>query len=177
MKSFQSPASAARFFADLREKVIAANLIGVQDGAQLLLKTAQDEVGTYQDENTGPFPPWAELAEATKDDRVRQGYTENDPGLRSGDMRESYGVRTELAGPLATASIGSDDPKALWFENGTVRSADAKAFYQPPRSVLGVAAFREGETVAAAVALVVHRILQGRPLPNRSSADEVRDSL
>lgn len=97
-------------------------------------KVARSEFGTYQ-QATGPFPAWEELAESTKDDRVRQGYTENDPLLRAGDLQDSISHGSE---PLE-AVIGSDDPVMVFHEFGTSK--------MPMRPVLGPAAHRSKDKI------------------------------
>lgn len=92
-------------------------------------------IGDYQNA-AGPFAGWAELADATKDDRVRRGFSENDPGLRTGAMRDSIGI----AVGAREAVVGSNDDHLVWFELGTSK--------QPPRSVLGIAAVHKGPQVA-----------------------------
>lgn len=100
---------------------------------------AKAELGTYQDQ-AGPFAGWAELADSTKADRVAQGYTENEPGLRSGEMRDGIGHHVEMTGVMTgEAQIGSNDDKMLWFELGTAN--------QPPRSALGGALVRKSDEV------------------------------
>ena len=70
--------------------------------ATLVEEEAKAEIGTYQDQ-AGPFIAWPELADSTKEDRTRQGFTENDPGLRSGAMRDSIGTA------ISTDGLGSPD--------------------------------------------------------------------
>lgn len=60
--------------------------------ASHLQKEAREEVGHYQ-EAAGPFPAWSPLADSTMDDRIRKGFTPDDPGLRTGGMRDSYMAR------------------------------------------------------------------------------------
>lgn len=105
--------------------------------AAMVEREAKRELGTYQ-AGGGPFVAWAELAEATKADRVAQGFTENDPGVRTGEMRDSVG--REVAHDGTEAAVGSNDDKAVWFELGTSK--------QPPRSFLGLAAFRKERQIA-----------------------------
>ena len=94
----------------------------------LIEDRSKEKIGEYQG-NQGPFSAWPELADATKEDRVRQGYSENDPGLRNGEMRAS--IEHKVIGH--EGHVGSDDDKLLWFELGTDK--------QPARSVLGGSAF------------------------------------
>jgi len=111
---------------------------GLEEAARIVQREAKAELGHYQEE-AGPFPAWAELADATKDDRVRQGYTENDPGLRSGEMRDS--IQHIVDGH--EAHIGSDDEHLFFFELGTVK--------QPPRPVLAGSLIRREHDVAEAI--------------------------
>jgi hypothetical protein len=110
---------------------------------------AKREVGTYQDA-AGPFAGWAELAEATKVDRVSKGFTENDPGLRTGEMRDSISHVADHE----EAVIGSNDDKLVWFELGTEK--------QPPRSVLGTAVIHKEHDLARIVGGSVVTALIGR---------------
>jgi phage gpG-like protein len=110
---------------------------------------AKREIGTYQDE-TGPFAPWAELADTTKNDRVRQGFSENEPLLRTGDMRDSIDHVVEQD----EAVVGSNSDIAVYQELGTDRI--------PPRSFLGGAASRRGEEVARILGGGVVKALVGK---------------
>ncbi|AFS52918.1 phage virion morphogenesis protein [Leptospirillum ferriphilum] len=93
-------------------------------------KEAKAEIGHYQRTDTGPFPEWAELAPSTKRDRVRKGFTENDPLLRTGELRDS--ITHEVRG--VSVAIGSDLDIAVYQEMGTQ--------HIPPRPFLRVAAWR-----------------------------------
>jgi hypothetical protein len=99
---------------------------GIAAAAQLLEREAKAEFGHYQPA-AGPFASWPELADATKADRVAQGYTENDPLLRDGTLRDS--IKREVED--WEAIVGSEDPVMLYQELGTERI--------PPRPVLGTA--------------------------------------
>ncbi|PYD80051.1 hypothetical protein CFR80_14305 [Komagataeibacter oboediens] len=142
------------FLAFLEERPAAlreAQKAGLQQGAELLVTTARDIVGTYQVKDMGNIPPWAELADSTKADRLSQGFTENDPGLRTGEMRAVYEARvTDKPGII----LGNPDPVALWFEEGTVR--------QPPRPVIAVALFRKQMTITQRIARRFTAVLAGR---------------
>lgn len=89
-------------------------------------ETAKEEIGVYQPA-VGPFEAWAPLAASTKADRVRQGYTEDDPLLRSGELRDS--IESELVG--LAAIVGTKSQIGLWQEVGTDRI--------PPRPFIGPA--------------------------------------
>lgn len=87
-------------------------------------KTAKKKLGEYQ-EQAGPFVKWAELADSTKADRVRLGFSENDPLLRTGDLRDSI----EHMVDESEVQIGSNSDIAVYQELGTS--------HIPPRSFLG----------------------------------------
>lgn len=129
-------------FAEHLMTVAAHEVLAVHNGlekcAQLVEKTAKAEMGTYQPA-VGPFQDWEELADVTKEDRLQQGYTENDPLLRSGELKES--ITHETGGMEAV--IGSERPEMAYMEFGTPTI--------PPRPVLGPAAFRNREKIKAII--------------------------
>lgn len=107
-------------------------------------KTAKDEFGRYQSA-TGPFGAWPELADSTKDDRVHQGFSENDPLLRTGELRDSISHKVDH-GALELA-VGSPDEKMVFHEFGTSK--------MPARPVLGPAAFRNKSAIQRLVGAAV----------------------
>jgi hypothetical protein len=101
----------------------------LKKAAKVLQEESQRVIGTYD-------YGWPELAESTKADRLHKGYTENDPLLRSGEMRESIEIGPISGGALTTTiEVGSNNDKAVWQELGTDRI--------PARSFLGLAAVKE----------------------------------
>lgn len=160
------------FVAHLQNRVLPSLPVavhrGVQDGAELIRDTTKEQIGQYLD---GPEEglPTAPLADRTIDDRIRKGFTPDDPGLRTGEMRDSYGARVGVEGLAVESSIGSDDPNATYFELGTVRNGQ---FHQPPRPELSVAANRCEQKVARGIARMVVRALEGRALPNAKSHED-----
>lgn len=126
MKQFTSLAAFSLHLVEASAKEVLALHMGLEAVAAHVEKRAKEEVGHYQ-QAVGPFPAWQQLADSTKADRVAQGYTENDPGLRSGDMRGSIGHQVHGHEAL----IGSNDEHLVYFELGTSK--------QPPRPVLGPA--------------------------------------
>lgn len=111
-------------------------MLALHEGLELVAtkieETAKDEIGEYQPA-VGPFPAWEPLAESTKADRVAQGYSADEPLLRSGEMRESIHHEVEAL----EAIIGSDSDIAFWQETGTATI--------PARPFLGPAAFHNIE--------------------------------
>ena len=147
MKDFGSPAEFAAFFDKVITTLPVAQAIGLDLAAAEIQHEAKTEIGSYQDA-VGPFAEWAELADYTKQDRVAQGFTENDPLLRTGEMRDSIKRNSDAN----TAYVGSDSDIALWQELGTDKI--------PARSFLGGAAVRKSdETVEIIADAVVAHIL------------------
>lgn len=133
-KSFGSLGEFALHLAKVEVALYAEMQHGLDRALTAIENTAVSEFGTYQPA-VGPFPAWEELAEFTKDDRLKAGYTENDPLLRSGELRDSSGH--EVQGLEGVA--GSTDPVMVYQEFGTVKI--------PPRPVWGPAAVRNKEKI------------------------------
>lgn len=127
MKEFTLTGFAA-FLGAVAETKIAEHH-ALEHAAVIVETEAKRVLGTYD-------YGWPELAPATKARRLAQGFSENEPGLVTGEMRASI-EHTVLPGE---AQIGSDNDKLVWFDQGTAR--------QPPRSVLMAAAVhKEAEVV------------------------------
>ena len=144
-----TPAEFLRFLEDRQRAIPAAQEAGLAAVGERLEHEAKELLGTYQREDMGPLAPWAELADSTKDARVRAGFTENDPGLASGAMQESVHHRVEGN----TVAIGTDDLHALYFEHGTIR--------QPPRPFLSLALWRHGRDEAEFMARKIFGAVTG----------------
>lgn len=134
MREFCSLGAFGAYLLDAAAKEAVALETGLKRAAQHVEKVAKSEFGEYQPAR-GSFPAWVELADATKADRVAKGFTENDPLLRTGDLRDSIGNR--VAG--LDAEIGSDDDVMVYQELGTEK--------MPPRPVLGPAAIRSEKAI------------------------------
>ena len=111
-------------------------------------KRAKEKFGEYQAQ-AGQFAAWAPLAESTVDDRVSQGYSPDDPLLRSGETRDS--IEHKVVGN--EGHVGSDSDILLWLELGTEK--------MPARSTLGGAAFELGPTIAEEIGLEFVAFLSG----------------
>ena len=111
----------------------------LEEAAALVARAARAEIGSYQGQ-VGPLVAWAELADATKDDRLKKGFTENDPLERTGDLRDSIGHEVEMQNVgLGVAIVGSTSEIARYQEMGTSRI--------PPRSFLAGALLRNADPV------------------------------
>jgi phage gpG-like protein len=134
MRTFNSLGSFAAHLLSRDAAVAFAMQSGLEAVAQRVRDTAREELGHYQPA-IGHFEAWPELADATKDDRVRKGFTENDPLLRSGDLRESI----KAAHNRTEAVIGSESDVAVYQELGTNKI--------PPRPFLGPAVLHNEEWI------------------------------
>ena len=146
MRSFASLAQRA---AHLRRTVATAPQAehhAIDEASRHFLDAVRSTPGTYQ-------AGWAELEATTQADRVAHGYSADDPLLRSGSLRDSYQRRVL---DHRHAIVGSDDPRAPWFENGTRR--------MPPRPILGAAAAAHGKRIADGIGLHIHHHIAGRGL-------------
>ena len=117
---------------------LAVMIVHLEEGRHHALEEAAKIVETEAKRVIGTYDyGWPELADATKDDRVRKGYPENDPLLRDGAMRDSIEHRVVSRNE---AHVGSDSDVAVAQELGTD--------HIPPRSFLaGAAAHKEKEVV------------------------------
>lgn len=111
----------AAFFTGVHARLEHSSKAAVSKSARLIRDEARRVLGTYD-------YGWPSLAESTI---ARKAHGDT-PGLETGAMRKS--IRYSVSGSRMnwTATVGSNDPKALWFELGTIK--------QPPRSFLAGAA-------------------------------------
>lgn len=152
---FTSFAQAAAHCAKIALAVHEEEKSSLERATKLLQTKVKEKFGEYQPV-AGPFVAWAELAESTKQDREQQGYPEDEPLLRSGDLRDSV----ERAVRDLEGFVGSNSDIAVYQELGTKN--------MPPRSVFGSAAVENMGKVAqivgesAVAALVGKEVFEGR---------------
>ncbi len=137
-KFFESPLLFAEFLVKAAAKEHLALAAGLEVSLKLIKKKAKDKIGHYQNES-GPFQDWAELADATKEDRLRLGFTENDPLFRTGALKES--IEHEYKFGNAEGVVGSKSPIAPYQEYGTSNI--------PPRPFIGPAAYESKDAIKA----------------------------
>lgn len=146
MKTF-TPVGFAIFLGEMIIEVPHANHEALEGAAVIVETEAKRVIGTY-DYN------WPELADSTKADRVHQGFPENEPLLRTGEMRDSI----EHVSDSREANVGSNNDKAVWQELGTSRGI-------PPRSFLGQAAVHKASEVVDEIGRVVVGFLETGTVP------------
>lgn len=144
--------SVTHFLVHLAEAQLAVHVAShraLDRAAAIIEKDAKQQIGTYQPD-AGPFNAWPELADSTKQDRVSKGFSENDPLLRTGELRDS--ISREVHGH--EAAIGSTSDVMVYQELGTDRI--------PPRPVLGPAAFKNKDRIEKVLGdAVVHALEYG----------------
>ncbi len=165
MKSFDGIAAFIRHLAIMQATIPAAEKDWLTAAARIVQREAKAELGTYQRANTGPFGPWPELADATKRERAEKGFSENEPLLRTGALRDSITVAVRGH----EAAIGSESEIAVYQELGTTGSAGSSMWgkvgrqHVPPRPFLGPAGFRKGEEAAKLIGAHVGWHVAGLP--------------
>jgi hypothetical protein len=149
MKEFADFGSFAEFLVAMAVVKPAAIRSGLQKSVDMIVRDAKEQIGEYQPK-VGPFASWDELAESTKEDRLRQGFPENEPLLRTGELRDS--IQGTVGGMTAVA--GSISQIMVWQELGT-ESTDAEGRtsgqHIPPRAVIGPASIRNEKRVVEAI--------------------------
>ncbi|TXL80223.1 hypothetical protein D9O29_05745 [Pantoea vagans] len=135
-------------FAREMSSASASIATGLESRFRVIVKdieeTAKEEIGVYQPAY-GTFDAWLPLAEATKADRVRQGYSEDEPLLRSGELRDS--IESEVVG--LAAIVGTKSEIGLWQEVGTS--------HIQPRPFIGPAYVRKIDPLMDAIGISLSR--------------------
>lgn len=140
-QSFASFAAFAAYLEGIARTAPYAERAGLNKASEHMLEAIQKIPGVYQG-------GWEELADRTKKDRIKRGFSENDPLLRSGELKKSYFRRVINT---RHAKVGSGDPRAPWFETGTR--------YMPPRPVIGTAVAKEGKNCSSIIGDRMHKHL------------------
>lgn len=147
--------SFASFLGKVAMAMPTTNHRALEYAARIIEEKAKSEVGTYQGA-AGPFAAWKELSPGTKADRKRQGFPENEPLLRTGEMRDSI----QHVVLKDEAQVGSNNDKAFWQEVGTSRIS--------PRSFLGSAAVNSAQEIELVIGREIMLALYGEGLgPDR----------
>lgn len=145
---FESPLKFAEYLLQAVAKEELALHDGLKAACKLIERDAKKKIGHYQGE-VGPFQDWAELAESTKEDRLRKGFSENEPLLRTGELRDS--IQNEVKG--LEGIVGSKSPIAPYQEYGTAKI--------PPRPFIGPAAFQNKKKIQAIVGFAAFEGITG----------------
>ena len=132
--------------------------MGPVAAAEIVHAATVKKFGLAQD-GLGPFESWAPLAESTKAERVRLGFAEDEPLLRSGELRDSYEVKANGL----MAGVGSALGKAESMELGDpVKNI-------PARSTLGLAFAQNEREAFEAAGVPLMALLTTGKMPMRRS--------
>ena len=110
----------------------AASLAGFEAGYLLWEHEALERAGKIVEEEAkrviGTYDyGWPQLADQTQDQRARAGFSENEPLLRTGELRDS--IEHTVVEHDHACYVGSNSKIAVYQELGTSRI--------PPRSFIG----------------------------------------
>lgn len=145
-RSFNSVGALAAFLENMAKTLPQAQRAALDEASKFALDKVKEIPGHYQSD-----PVWAKLAEATVEDRVRKGFTPDDPLKRTGEFAETFG--RHVVGPTR-AEVGSNDQRAEWFELGTRK--------MPPRPVLGAAKAQNDKHLVEIVGRRIQQHIGGR---------------
>jgi hypothetical protein len=139
VKTFTSFAALRSHIAVTEAALDLAVTVGIKEASTEFLHETHEIIGEYQSA-AGPYPAWAPLTAATKEDRSSRGYPEDEPELVTGELRDSYEVHAEGF----KGGVGSESIIALAQEAGE------PAHNLPARPILGFAYIRGEKKVATA---------------------------
>lgn len=178
MRAFGSLDQFVAHLASVAREIPKRQSLALRDGGEVIQKEARAEIGTLQS-RAGPFGAWPELSPRTQQERVKAGYSPNDPLRRSGALRDHIelnhdgkqavvGVPSEMVGSGTDADpIRNIGDVAIAMELGTDRV--------PARSFLGRSAFVKGHEAVGAMASVLTDAISGRPYrkPRADGKDDI----
>src|SRR5579872_1078512 len=95
--------AAAKFEAVIEDFRTAPEQI-VERACQMVEDEAKGSLGSYH-------RGWKQLAQSTQTERVREGFPANEPGLRTGAMRDSIEHEVHRTIDGAVGHVGSNDDK------------------------------------------------------------------
>lgn len=156
MKTFNNMREFYNYIKRIQEEGRIFELETLKAASKLIEDDAKRKFGEYQDA-VGPYPAWQELAESTKEDRVRKGYSPNDPLYRSGELMNSIYSKVDMSSKAA--AVGSDDPVMLYQEKGTATI--------PARPALAPALFQNKEKIQKIAAEMMFAWVTNRPLKTK----------
>ena len=122
---------------------------GLEKAGALIEGEAKEIIGHYQRADTGPFGAWRELHPLTKQEREDLDYPENEPLLRSGELRDH--IRHSVTGATVSVGVPHEMVGTPGDRRNPERDIGLEAIRQEMgygRSFLGIAAFREAKAAA-----------------------------
>jgi hypothetical protein len=163
MMDFDSPGAFADHLLRVAARLPVAEAAAMDEGAKVIQDAAKASLGEYQGA-AGPFGEWAPLAERTREERMAQGYSEDEPLKRSALLGENI----ERCAEAREARVGVPDREVAHpYDSRTENIGEIAEDLEfgtvdmPPRSFLGRAAFVHGEGAAGVVLSVVAAAVSG----------------
>lgn len=154
---------AAEFFRSLAGRAEAARREGLEVGIKVALEESKSELGRYQPA-APPFGEWKPLAEATRDERRDLGFPEDEPLLRTGELRAA--IESNVEGDTAaigvpSREVGDGSRKNPFRDIGLVAQNQELGVTIPARSFLGGAMVRKHDEILEATARPTIELLRG----------------
>lgn len=120
------------------------------------------KLGHYQGAS-GPFEAWAPLSPWTQIDRQAQGFTANDPLLRSGQLSQAITMTVTHNGAVIGVKPGPHtEPNGHTEDVGEIAINMELGGVAPPRPFLGPAAFESKKKVGRMAGIALIAWLTGR---------------
>jgi hypothetical protein len=145
---FEGLTALARHAGTLSMKLNRAGTAATRHLGKTVLERTRAKFGHYQT-GAGPFPGWPGLKLSTVLERIRLGFTPDDPLERTGALRDSYRMETDNH----IVEVGSESKVALGQEEGIPSHG------VPARSTLGIAYVESEEDGFARLNMDVAAIL------------------
>lgn len=125
MKTFRDLGDFGRF--------LMLKSIEIQPAISESLKLVADEYYNKVTSIIGDNAKLRPLEQSTQDERVKHGFTPNDPLLRTGDLRNSI----EKVHGVMSSGVGTSNPKMLYHEYGFINFKTGASV--PPRPAFQIA--------------------------------------
>jgi hypothetical protein len=138
-------------FAEALEQMAGIHIAAVEATAEASSHVLQKNVV----DTFGDSSKLADLAQATQDERVRLGYSANDPLLRTGELLRDSVERVHVGLEVA---VGSNEPVMLYHEFGYVNARTGTSVPPRPAFKIGMeeSAPEIGEMVEKAIAVTLN---------------------
>ena len=152
MKTFEDFLAAAAHIGGRTLALDAAIESALESVGKHVEEAIQVKFGQYQDAS-GSYPAWAQLTETTRRERLRLGFTPNDPLLRTGASRGSVSFVTD-SGPIEdSVTIGSTSQIVFFHEVGYFNARTQR--FVEPRATHGPALIEERDKIRSLLGTAV----------------------
>ena len=159
MRTFDSPEAFGSFLIALAQQVDDRAAQALREGAQIVAEDAKARIGHYDGND------WPQLAQFTRDERTRLGFSPDDPLFRTGALRDA--ITSEGVEHSAVAGVKFGTTNKDGVDLGDIASEqemgtpDAKRPI-PPRPFLAPAGFAREQEIAEKIALAAADAFAGK---------------